>query len=83
MTSEFLAEIRAGMEAKGIEDLDELYAKCQVNMSFQEFKEHAAGRAEILRGEFTRCVADALDLNRPAEALLVLCYLGVGRYSDS
>ena len=80
--SPFLAEIERLMSERDV-TLEQLYAKCQVNMSFQEFKEHAAGRAEILRGEFTRCVANALDLSRPAEALLVLCYLGVGRYSDS
>jgi hypothetical protein len=84
MTNEpFLAEIERLMAERGIEDLDELYAKCTINLSLQEFKRHAAGRAQTLRGEFTRCVAQALDLSRVAEALLVLCYLGVGRYSDS
>ena len=83
MTSEFLAEIESLMAEKGIEDLDELYAKCTINMSFQEFKRHAAGRTDVFQGEFTRCVAQALDLSRTAEAQLVLCYLGVGRYSDS
>lgn len=62
--------------------LEELYTNCTINMSFSEFKRHAAGHADLLRGEFTRCVTHELGLSQAAEAQLVLSYLGVGRYSD-